>query len=38
MEVFVASPARRDVSSELFRISHPKWEELMQQNHIKPGA
>ena len=38
MEVFVASPASRDYSSELFRISHPKWEELMRQNQIKPGA
>jgi hypothetical protein len=37
MEYFVASPARRDVNSELFRISHPKWEELMHSNAIQPG-
>ena len=37
MEYFVASPARRDVNSELFRISHPKWEELMRSNAIQPG-
>jgi hypothetical protein len=31
MEYFVAAPRRRDVPSELFRISHPKWEELLRR-------
>jgi hypothetical protein len=38
MEYFVASPAQRDVNSELFRISHPQWEEMMRANNINPGA
>jgi len=36
MEYFVASPGRRSVNSELFRISHPTWEELMRTTGAKP--
>jgi hypothetical protein len=38
MEYFVASPARRDVNSELFRISHPRMEELRRLAAPKPGG
>jgi hypothetical protein len=38
MEYFVASPARRDVNSELFRISHPRMEELRRLAGPKPGG
>lgn len=31
MEYFIAAPRRRDIPSELFRISHPKWEELLRK-------
>jgi hypothetical protein len=31
MEYFVAAPRPRPVDSELFRISHPKWEALLQR-------
>jgi hypothetical protein len=31
MEYFVAAPQRRDVSSELFRISNPAWEEFLRR-------
>ena len=31
MEYFVAAPRRREVNSELFRISHPQWEELLRR-------
>ncbi len=31
MEYFVAAPYSRDVGCELFRISHPKWEELLHR-------
>jgi hypothetical protein len=30
MEYFIAAPVRRNVPSELFRISHPEWEALMK--------
>lgn len=35
MEYFVAAPVRRPYGSELFRISYPKWEELLRQNGIQ---
>jgi hypothetical protein len=37
MEYFVASPRGNRDDSELFRISHPKWEELLRSNEIQPG-
>lgn len=30
-EFFIAAPVRREVDSELFRISHPKWEEILRR-------
>jgi hypothetical protein len=38
MEYFVASPASRNIDSELFRISHPKWEQFIAPLKIEPGA
>ena len=35
MEYFVAAPTRREVSSELFRISHPAQEQLLQEIESK---
>lgn len=36
MEYFIATPTRRNVNSELFRISHPEWERLLRETGIRP--
>jgi hypothetical protein len=36
MEYFVAAPVPRESAAELFRISHPEWEELLRSRKI-PG-
>jgi hypothetical protein len=38
MQYFVASPAQRNVNSELFRISHPAMEAALREAHITPGG
>ena len=35
MEYFVAAPVRRDLGSELFRISHPEFEALLHSTGIR---